>query len=109
MYCKKMLTSLLMAALLLCSCATSVGTSPYTVGTSGAAKVQSAVALAAEGAHGDRRAAERGARSLGQRVPVKAPPPPKPNKPVKANPPRPRPGPPAPPPPCTPVADGRFG
>lgn len=105
MYCKKMLASLLMAALLMCSCATSVGTSRYTVGTSGVAKVRSAVALTAEGAHGGRRAAARGARSLGQRVPVKAPPPPKPNKSAKAKPPRPR----APPPPCTPVADGRFG
>ena len=102
MYCKKILTSLLMAAFLLCSCAMSVGSSRYTVGTSGEAKVWSAAALAVEGVNGGRRTA---GRSLGRKVPAKAPPPPKPNNSTGAKPLRP----PAPPPPCPPVADARFG
>jgi hypothetical protein len=103
MYCSQIVASLFVAAILLCSCAASVDSSRYSVGTSG--EVETPSTAAGEGVHGDRRALERRVlRSLGQRLLEKAPPPPKPNKSFGA-----RTQPLAPPPPCIPAVDDRLG
>ncbi|PNT76379.1 uncharacterized protein LOC112270088 [Brachypodium distachyon] len=94
-----LLVAVAVAALLLCSCAMSIVVgSSLSGGASGDVETMQSTAAAAEVDDGWRGMARGlgGARSLGQRVPEKAPPPPKPNKYAGARPSRPPPPPPPP-------------